>query len=147
MLECKSKNTPMETNLKLMVDTSSDLVDATLYIPIIGSLMYLENTMPNICFVVNTLSQYLVEPRRVHLVDTKHVMRYLKGMLDYGLCYTRDQYFRLYGYTDSYWAGSASDINNTLGCCFSLGSTMTSWKSKRQSSISLSTTEEKYIAT
>jgi hypothetical protein len=71
MLECKSMNTPMETKLKLLVDTSSKLIDATLYRQIIGSLMYLTNTRTNICFVVNTLSQYLVEPRRVHLVDEK----------------------------------------------------------------------------
>jgi hypothetical protein len=88
MLECKSMNTPMETNLKLLVDTSSELVNATLYRQIIGLLMYLMNTRPDICFVVNTLSQYLVEPRHVHLVAEKHVMRHLKGMLDYGLCYT-----------------------------------------------------------
>jgi hypothetical protein len=60
MLECKAMNTPMETKLKLLVDTSSELVDATLYRQIIGSLMYLTNTKPYICFVVNTLSQYLV---------------------------------------------------------------------------------------
>jgi hypothetical protein len=146
MLECKSMNTPMETNLKLLVDTSSELVDATLYRQIIGSLMYLMNTRPNICFVVNTLSQYLVEPRCVHLVATNHVMRYLKGTLDYGLCYTGDHDFRLYGYTDSDWAGSASDRKSTSGCCFSLGSAMTSWKSRKQSNISLSTTEVEYIA-
>jgi hypothetical protein len=56
MLECKSMNTPMETKLKLLVDTSSELVDATLYRQIIGSLMYLTNTRPDICFAVNTLS-------------------------------------------------------------------------------------------
>ena len=56
MLECKSMNTPMETKLKLLVDTSSELVDSTLYREIIGSLMYLTNTKPNICFDVNTLS-------------------------------------------------------------------------------------------
>jgi hypothetical protein len=55
-------NTPMETKLKLLVDTSSELVDATLYRQIIGSLLYLMNTRPDICFAVNTLSQYLVEP-------------------------------------------------------------------------------------
>jgi hypothetical protein len=81
MLECKSMNTPMETNLTLLVDTSSELVDATMYRHIIGSLMYLTNTRPDICSVVNTLSQYQVEPRRVHLVAAKHVMRYLKGTL------------------------------------------------------------------
>ena len=56
MLECKSMNTPMEAKLKLLVDASSDLIDATLYRQIIGSLMYLTNTRPNICFAVNTLS-------------------------------------------------------------------------------------------
>jgi hypothetical protein len=70
-------NTPMEAKLKLLVDTSSKLIDATLYRQIIGSLMYLTNTRPNICFVMNTLSQFLVEPRHVHLVVAKHVMRYL----------------------------------------------------------------------
>jgi hypothetical protein len=84
--------------LKLLVDTSSELVDATLYRQIIGSVMYLMNTGPDICF---SLSQYLVEPRRVHLDDAKHVMRYLKGTLDFGLCYTRDHDLRLYRYTDS----------------------------------------------
>jgi hypothetical protein len=63
--------------------------------------MYLTNTRPDICFVVNTLSQFLVEPRRVHLIDAKHVMRYLKGTLDCGLSYDGDHDFRLSGYTDS----------------------------------------------
>jgi hypothetical protein len=141
MLECKSMTTPMETNLNLLVDTSSELVDATLYKQIIGSLMYLTNIRPDICFNVNTLSQCLVEPRHVHLVVAKHVMRYLKGTLDYGLCYTEDHDFKLYGYTDSDWARSASDRKSTLGCCFSLGSNVTSWQSKKQSSIALSTVE------
>jgi hypothetical protein len=68
-------NTPMETKLKLLVYTSSELIDATLYKNIIGSLMYMTNTRPVICFYVNTLSQFLVDPRRVHLVVAKHVMR------------------------------------------------------------------------
>jgi hypothetical protein len=62
--------------------------------------MYLTNTRPYICFTVNTLSQFLIEHRRVHLDDGKHMMRYLKGTLDFGLCYIRDHGFRLYGYTD-----------------------------------------------
>jgi hypothetical protein len=62
--------------------------------------MYLTNTRPYICCAMNTLSQFLVEPRRVHIVVAKHVMRYFKGMMDFGLCYTRDHDFRLYGYID-----------------------------------------------
>jgi hypothetical protein len=100
------------------------------------------NTRQNICFSMNTLSQHLVDLRRVHLVAAKHVIRYLKGMLDYGLCYTRDHDFRLYGYTDSDWARRDFHRKRTLGCCFSLGLAMNSLKSKKQSCISLSTTEE-----
>ena len=140
MLECKAMNIAMETKLKLLVDTSSELVDVTLYRQIIGSLMYLTNTRPDTCFVVNTLSEYLVEPRCVHLVASKHVMRYLKGTLDFGLCYTGDHDFRLIVYTDSDWDGSVYDRKSILGC-FSLGSAMTSWQSRKKSSIAISTTE------
>ena len=74
----------------------------TQYRHIIGSLMYLMNTRPNIFFVVNTLSQYLVKPIWVHLIAAKHVMRYLKGMIDLGLYYGRDHDYKLYGCTDPY---------------------------------------------
>jgi hypothetical protein len=121
MLECKSMNTPMEAKLKLLVDTSSDLIDATLYRKIIGSLMYLTNTRPDICFAVNTLSQFLVEPRRVHLVAAKHVMRYLKGTMDYGLSYDGDHDFTLIGYTDADWAGSVADRKNHFRMLFQFG--------------------------
>jgi hypothetical protein len=121
MLECKSMNTPMETKLKLLVDTSSELIDATLYREIIGSLMCLTNTRPDICFVMNTLSQFLVETRHVHLVVTKHVMRYLKGTLDYGLSYDGDHNFTPSGYTDSDWAGSVSDRKSTSRMLFQFG--------------------------
>jgi hypothetical protein len=67
-------------------------------------------------------------------------------MLDYGLCYTGDHDFRLYGYTDSDWVGSDFDKNRNLGCCFSLGSAMTSWQSRKKSSIALSMEEAEYIA-
>jgi hypothetical protein len=140
-------STPMETKLKLLVDTSLELIDATLYRQIIGSLMYLMNTRLDICFSMNTLSQFLVEPKHVHLVAAKHVMRYLKGTLDCGLNYDGDHDFTLSGYTDSDWVGSVSNRKITSGCCFSLGSTIILWKSRELSSIALSTMKEEYIAT
>jgi hypothetical protein len=103
--------------------------------------MYLTNTRPDICFAVNTLSQFLVEPRHVHLVAAKFVMRYLKGTLDCGLNYDGDHDFTLSGYTDSDCAGSVSDRKSTSGCCFNLGSAMISWQSRKQSRIVFSTTE------
>ena len=113
MLDCKAINTPMVKNLKLLSGDSLEIVDVTLYRQIIGSLIYLKNTRPNICFTMNTLSQYMVEPRHVHLVAAKQVMRYLKGTLDYGLRYKIDNEFKLCGYTNSDWEGSVEDRKST----------------------------------
>ena len=126
MLECKAMATPMDSNLKLLANDSSELVDVTHYRQSIGSLMYLTNTRPDICFDVNTLSQYRVQPIWVHLVVAKHVMRYLKGTIDLGLYYDGSHDYRLYGYTDADWVGSISDRKSTSGRCFCLGSAMSS---------------------
>ena len=75
MMDCKSMTTPMTMNLKLLGDTRSETVDATLYRQTIGSLMYLTNTRPDICFAENILSQYMVDPRQVHLIAGKHILR------------------------------------------------------------------------
>ena len=93
--------------------------------------MYLTNRRHDIYFVVNTLSRYMVETQHVHLVSAKHVMRYLKGTLEYGLIYAADSELILYAYTDLYWVGSVEDRKRTYGCCFSLGSGVISWLSKK----------------
>lgn len=137
---------PMTTNLKLLGGTTSETVDATLYRQMIGSLMYLTNMRPDIYFAVNTLSQYMVEPRHVHLIAAKRVLRSLKGTIDYGLQYVADYEFGLVGFTDSDWAGSVTDRKRTSRCCFSLGSAMIVWRNRKQMSVALSTTEAEYIA-
>ena len=85
MMDCKAMATPMASNLKLLSNASSELVDATMYREMIGSLMYLTNTRPDIFFAVNTLSQFLTNPRHSHLIVANHILRYLKGTVDYGL--------------------------------------------------------------
>jgi hypothetical protein len=138
--------TPMITNWKKLHASESQLVDSTLYRQLIGSLMYLVNTRPDICFSVNTLSQFMVEPRRVHWVAAKHVLRYLCGTVDYGLDYHRGDGFCLVGYTDSDWARCVSDRKSTSGCCFGLGSVVVSWFSQKQKSVALSSVEAEYMA-
>ena len=76
-------STPIASNMKLLSDASSDTVDAMMYRQLIGSLMYLTNMRPNICFTVNTLSQFLTYPRHVHLVAAKHILRYLRRRDDF----------------------------------------------------------------
>ena len=121
----------MVMNLKLLSHKYSNIVDATMYRQIIGSLMYLTNIRPNICFAVNTLSQYMVEPRGVHLIVAKHVMRYLKGTIDYVLRYASNREISLQGFTDLDWVGSIAEQKGTYGCCFSMGSTMISWFNRK----------------
>ena len=104
--------------------------------------MYLTNTRPYICFTINTLGQYMVNPKHIHLISAKHVMRYLKGTLDYGLRYTSSEEIKLHGYAYSDWGRSSKDRKSTSGCCFSLGSGMISWFNRKMTSIALSTLEE-----
>ena len=87
MMYSKAMTTPTTSNLKLLSDASLESVDATIYCQMIGSLMYLKNTRPDIFFAVNTWSQYLIDLRHVHLIATKHILSYLKGTIDNGLKY------------------------------------------------------------
>ena len=94
---------------------------------------------------MNALSQFLIDLRHVHLITAKHILRYLRGTIDYGLKYDANQKINLEGYVDSYWAGSAIDRKSTSRCCFSMGSGVISWFSRKQSCVALSTAEAEYV--
>ena len=117
------------------------MVDAMMYCQMIGSLMYLTNTRPDICFAMKTLSQFLTNLRHVHLIATQHILRYPKGIVDYGLKYKVDQKINLEGYVDSDWVGSAINSKNTSGCCFSMGSSVISWFRRNKSYVAPSIAE------
>ena len=106
----------------------------------IGSLMYLTDTRPDICFAVNTL-------RHVHVMVSNHLVRYLKGTIEYGLKYEVNQNINLEGYVDSDWEGNAIDKKRTSGCCFSMGSSVISWFGRMESCMALSTSKEKDVST
>ena len=116
-----------------------------MYRQMIGSLMYLMNTRPDICFAMNTLSQFLIDSRHVHLIAAKHILRYLRGTVDYRLKYDVNQKINLEGYVDLDWAGSAIDKKSTSWCCFSMGLGVFSWFSRKQSRVALTTTEAEYV--
>jgi hypothetical protein len=148
MMDCKSMSTPMVTNLRKLhdSDTGSDLVDPTMYRQLIGSLMYMIHTRPDICYAVIAMSQFMTEPRQRHWVAEKHILRYLRGTITYGLRYTSSGGLFLHGYADVDWEGSPVDQKSTSRYCFSLGSSMISWSSRKKGSIAQSTTEAEYIA-
>ena len=82
---------------------------------------------------MNTLSQFLIDLRHVHLIATENILRYLKGTFDYGIKYEVNQNINLEGYVDLDWAGNAIDRKSTSGCCFSMGSGVISWFSRKES--------------
>jgi hypothetical protein len=139
--DCRPMSTPMITNWNKLSASDSQLVDAIVYKKLIGSLMYLVNTRPDICFSVNTLSQYMFEPRSVHMVGEKDVLRYVVGTMDYGLDYVKGDGVSLVGYTDSDWAGCAANRKSTSGCCFNLGLGLVSWFTQKQKLVALSSVE------
>ena len=122
MMDCKSMTTPMKSNLNLLSVATPKTFDATMYHQMIGSLMYLMNTGPDIFFVVNTLIQFLTNPIHVHLIAVKRILRYLKGTVDYGLKYEAKQKISLEGYVYLDWLGSDINGKSTSGCCFNMGS-------------------------
>ena len=88
----------------------------------------------------------MTDPRNVHLIAAKHILRYLRGTVDYGLKYEANQKINLEGYVDSNWVGSAIDRKSTSGCCFTMGSGAISWFSRKQSFVALSTAKSEYVA-
>jgi len=114
MMDCKSMATPMLTNFKKLRDSKSNLVNQSLYWQLIGS-MYFVDTRMDICFAINTLNQFQVEPRHEHWIAAKHILRIRRNTTNYCLRYISNIDVHLQGYRDFDWAGSADDRKSTSG--------------------------------
>ena len=103
MVDCKSINNPMDSNLRKLheTETGSDPLDPTLYRQLIGLLMYLVHSRQNICYAVSILSQFMTDPRHRHWVAGKHILRYLHSTISYALRYSSNGGVLLLGYTNS----------------------------------------------
>eukprot|EP00253_Pinus_taeda_P026325 PITA_26325 len=106
----------------------------------------METPLADLCFVVNQLSQAMVQPTKLFWKVTKHVLRYLRGTTQYGLWYKRTEGVKLQGLTDADWAGSPSNRKRTSKGIFNLGSAAVSWYSRKQRSVALSSAEVEYMA-
>ncbi|GJV22555.1 hypothetical protein Tco_1371575 [Tanacetum coccineum] len=136
----------METQKLLLKDEDGEEVDVHLYRSIIGSLMYLTSSRPDIMFAVCACARYQVNPKVSHLHAVKRIFRYLKGQPKLGLWYIKDSPFDLVAYTDSDYAGASLDKKSTTGGCQFLGSRLISWQCQKQTVVANSITEAKYAA-
>ncbi|GKB96264.1 retrovirus-related pol polyprotein from transposon TNT 1-94 [Tanacetum coccineum] len=144
--EVKTASTPMETQKPLLKDEDGEEVDVHMYRSMIGSLMYLTSSRPDIMFAVCACARYQVNPKVSHLHAVKRIFRYLKGQPKLGLWYPKDSPFDLVAYTDSDYAGASLDRKSTTGGCQFLGCRLISWQCKKQTVVANSTTEAEYVA-
>jgi hypothetical protein len=128
----------MVTGCNLSSNDESTTVHQPTYRSMIGSLLYLTGTQPDIMHVVGVVERYQENRKESHLQVVKRIFKYLQGTQDFGLWYPRDANLTLHAYTDADGAGSVDDIKSTSGGAFYMGSSLVSWFSKKQSSIALS---------
>jgi hypothetical protein len=146
MKDAKPIKTPMGTNGHLDLDTGGKSIDQKIYRSMIGSLLYLCASRPDIMLSVCMCARFQVDPKEVHLRAVKRILRYLVHTSKFGLWYPKGSPFDLIGYSDADWAGYKIDRKSTTGTCQFLGRSLVSWASKKQNSIALSTAEAEYIA-
>ncbi|KAD0618051.1 hypothetical protein E3N88_43979 [Mikania micrantha] len=136
----------MNSNEKFMCEDGADKIDPSRYRSMVGGLMYLTHSRPDIAFAVNVLTRFMQTPSKDHFGAAKRVLRYVSGTIDYGLWYTPQNGICLEGYSDSDWAGSIDDRKSVSAYGFNIGSGAISWCVKKQNSVALSSTEAEYIS-
>ncbi|GAA0149902.1 transmembrane signal receptor [Lithospermum erythrorhizon] len=141
-----SKRTPLATHVKITKDEGGVSVDVSKYRSMIGSLLYLTASRPDISHSVGICARFQADPKEIHLNLVKRIIKYVHGTLNYGLLYSFDTNKALVGYSDADWAGNTEDRKSTSGGCFFLENNLVSWFSRKQNSVSLSTAEAEYIA-
>ncbi|BBN68957.1 transposable element gene [Prunus dulcis] len=145
MLDCNPVNNPIVPGFKLTKDFGGERIDSTYYKKIVGSLMYLSATRPDMMYVISLLSRLMEAPTILHFQAAKRVLRYLKGTTEFGVLYKRGKSRGLVGYSDSDFAGDLDDRKSTSGQVFMLSFRAISWSSKKQQVATLSTTEVEFI--
>ncbi|KAI3766949.1 hypothetical protein L2E82_17029 [Cichorium intybus] len=143
---CRPCTFPMEQNLKLDKDNEDPKVDASQYRRLVGRLLYLQATRPDIAYSVNVLSQFVADPRQTHMDAVTRVLRYLKATPGQGILLPYNGGTNLVTYCDSDWMGCPFTRRSRTGYLLLLGGAPISWRSKKQSVVSRSSAEAEYRA-
>lgn len=146
MKDCNSVSIPTKPGLKLIKTGAGKKVYVTLYKQIVGSLMYLTSTRPNIMYVVSLISRYMENPTEIHLLAAKRILSYVKGTTDFGILYKNGRNSVLIGFLDSDYTGDLDDRKSTSGFLFMLNFGAITWSSKKQQIVTLSIAEAEFLA-
>ncbi|XP_057749111.1 retrovirus-related Pol polyprotein from transposon RE1 isoform X1 [Arachis stenosperma] len=146
LLGCKAAETPIEPNLKLKPAEPENVMDKGRYQRLVGRLIYLSHTRPDIAFAVSMVSQFMHSPGQEHMDAVFRILRYLKGSPGKGLLYKKHGHLQVEAYTDADWAGNVMDRRSTSGYCTFVGGNLVSWRSKKQSVVARSSAEAEFRA-
>jgi hypothetical protein len=148
MDNCNKVCNPIVPGCKLIKDENGKASDSTLYKQMVGSLMYLLATRPDLAYSVCLVARFMDRPTEIHFAAVKRIMRYLRGTLSHGVLYKRklSNEVHLRGWCDSDYAGDLDDRKSTTGFVFTIGDSAVSWCSKKQPIVTLSTTEAEYVS-
>ncbi|CAM8979132.1 unnamed protein product [Rhodiola kirilowii] len=146
LLACKPSKVPMDTKHKLSLSTAPALTDPAPYRRLIGQLIYLTNTRPDLTYSVHILSQFMHQPTQDHLNAAHRVLRYLKGAPAQGVFYPSGQPLQLVAFCDADWGACPLTRKSISGYCVLLSGSLISWKSKKQAIVSRSSAEAEYRA-
>ncbi|XP_057248849.1 uncharacterized mitochondrial protein AtMg00810-like [Beta vulgaris subsp. vulgaris] len=141
LMDCKPLKLPMDTHVKLLTSSGDILPNPELYQRLIGKLIYLTITRPDIAYTVHVLSQFMHAPTTVHFQAAKRVLRYLAGSREQGILLASKSAAKLQAYCDSDWGGCPNTRRSTTGFCIMLGNSPLTWKSKKKSVVARSTAE------
>ncbi|CAL9005790.1 unnamed protein product [Prunus brigantina] len=147
MKDCKPVSTPLVPTEKLKREDESELADEETYRKIVGSLLYLTATRPDIMYSASLLARFMHGPSKKHFGVARRVLRYVQGTMDFGIEYVFGKSTVLIGFCNSDWSGSEEDMKSTSGYAFSFGSGAFSWASVKQNNVALSTVEAEYVTT
>jgi hypothetical protein len=142
----KPVSTPSDSSVKLHHDSGPLYDDIPAYRRLVGRLLYLNTTRPDITFITQQLSQFLSKPTQAHHHAALRVLKYLKGCPGNGLFFPRNTSLALQGFSDADWAGCLDTRKSISGQCFFLGSSLISWRTKKQITVSRSSSEAEYRA-
>ncbi|KAK9756213.1 hypothetical protein RND81_01G081400 [Saponaria officinalis] len=146
MDKCKVMSTPLVINEKLSKEDGAEKADPSTYRGIVGCLLYLTASRPDLMFSSSLLSRFIQSPSQLHHSAAKRVLRYLKGTKELCIWYKPTKTSELVGYSDSDWGRLIDDMKSTSGYAFTLGSGIFSWQSQKQDNVAQSTAEAEYIA-
>jgi len=144
LLAYKPVATPLDPAVKLLASMEPPYFVASSYRRLISQLHYLTTVRPNISFAIQQLSQFVSSPMKAHFDVTTRILRYLKGSLSKGLFFLRQSDLKVVAFADSDWANFDDSSRSGSGYCVFLGPTLVFWKSKKQSTISISPFEAEY---